>query len=75
MSRFNKIELEFNTIVPDLDTMAQTLAICDPQTGNIVGINKPTWRIYQYNFDLVVFEERMNMITFIGGNAGLLYAR
>jgi hypothetical protein len=75
MSRFNKIELEFNTIVPHLDTMAQTLAICDPQTGNIVGINKPTWRIYQYNFDLVVFEERMNMITFIGGNAGLLYAR
>ena len=74
MSRFNNVELEFNTIVPSLDPLAQSLAICDPQTGNIIGINKPTWRIYDYNFNLILFEERINMVKFIGGNAGLLYA-
>jgi hypothetical protein len=74
MSRFTTVELEFNTVVPSLDPQAQSLAICDPTTGNIIGINKPTWRIYNYNFDMYYFEERINMMTFIGGNVGLLYA-
>ncbi len=74
MSRFNSVELEFNTIVPSLDPNAQTLTICDPNSGTIIGINKPTWRIYDYNFNLVLFEERINMVKFIGGNAGILYA-
>ena len=74
MSRFTTIELELNTIVPALDPYAQSLAICDPQTGNIIGINKPTWRIYDYNFNLVLFEERINLVTFVGGNCGLMYA-
>jgi hypothetical protein len=74
MSRFTTIELEFNTIIPTLDPYAQSLAICDPQTGNIIGINKPTWRIYDYNFDLYTFEERYNVVTFVGGNCGLMYA-
>lgn len=74
MSRFTTIEFEINTIVPSLDPYAQSLTICDPATGNIIGINKPTWRIYDYNFNLVVFEERINMVTFVGGNCGLMYA-
>jgi hypothetical protein len=74
MSRFNQVEIEFTTIIPPLDPLAQSLNICDPETGEIIGVNKPTWRIYDYNFDLYFFEERINMITFMGGNAGLLYA-
>jgi len=74
MNRFTNIEFEFTTISPPLDPLAQVLTICDPNTGDIVGINKPTWRIYSYNFNLYVMEERINMITFIGGNAGLMYA-
>uniref|UniRef100_A0A6C0LC51 Uncharacterized protein n=1 Tax=viral metagenome TaxID=1070528 RepID=A0A6C0LC51_9ZZZZ len=74
MNRFNNIVLETVTINPPLDPLAQTLTICDPQTGNIVGINKPTWRIYDYNFNMVLFEERINMVTFVGGNCGLMYA-
>jgi len=74
MSRFTNIELEFTTITPPVDPYAQVLTICDPTTGDIVGINKPTWRIYDYNFNLYVIEERCNMVTFIGGNAGLMYA-
>lgn len=74
MSRFNTVEMEFTTIVPPLDPLAQTLVVCDPTTGNIIGINKPTWRIYDYNFNLTVFEERINQLIFIGGNCGLAYA-
>ena len=74
MSRFNKIEFEFTTIIPPLNYLAQTMTICDPTTGDIIGINKPTWQIYEYNFNMVVFEERINMVVFVGGNAGLVYA-
>jgi hypothetical protein len=74
MNRFNLVQLEFNTIVPPLDPYAQVLTICDPESGNIVGINKPTWRIYEYNYNLYVMEERINMVVFVGGNAGLMYA-
>ena len=74
MNRFNKIELEFTTITPSLDPLAQVLTICDPDSGEIIGINKPTWQIYDYTFDLHFFEERINIITFVGGNCGLMYA-
>ena len=29
----------------------------------IVGVNKPSWRIYNYNYDLTIHEERYNIIT------------
>lgn len=74
MNRFTNVQFEFTTITPPLDPLAQVLTICDPDSGEIVGINKPTWRIYTYNYDLYVMEERINVVTFVGGNAGLMYA-
>ena len=74
MSRFTNIQFEFTTNVPPIDPYAQSLTICDPTTGDIIGINKPTWRIYDYNYNMYLMEERVNMVVFIGGNAGLLYA-
>jgi hypothetical protein len=73
MSRFSQVELEFLTVSPPLNTTVQTTAFCD-STGTIIGINKPMWRTYNYNYDCTVFEERFNMITFVGGNCGLMYA-
>jgi hypothetical protein len=75
MSKFSTIELEFSTYVPPLDPDAQSYTICDPETGIPVGVNKPQWRIYNYNYDLTVLEERYNVLTFIGGNCALMYAR
>lgn len=74
MSRFTQIVFEFTTIRPPLDPLAQSMTICDPETGNVIGVNKPTWRIYDYNFDLTVFEERVNVVHFVGGNVGMMYA-
>jgi hypothetical protein len=70
MSKFSTIELEFSTYVPPLDQNAQFYTICDPVVGPI-GVNKPNWRIYNYNYDLTVLEERYNVLTFIGGNCAL----
>jgi hypothetical protein len=77
MSKFSTIELEFSTYVPPLDQNAQFYTICDPNADPSVpiGVNKPQWRIYDYNYDLTVLEERYNVLTFIGGNCALMYAR
>jgi hypothetical protein len=74
MSKYGFIQFELATIAPPLDVNAQTMTICDPDTGEIIGINKPTWRIYKYNYDMTLFEERINIISFMGGNAALMYA-
>jgi len=75
MSKFREIQLEFTTYSPPLDPLAQVYTICDPSSGEIIGVNKPTWRIYDYNYNMTVFEERYNILTFVGGNCGLMYAR
>ena len=74
MNRFSQIELEFTTIIPPLDPLAQSLSICDPQTGQVIAVNKPTWRIYDYNFNLTLFEESINIVNFIVCKVGLMYA-
>jgi len=75
LSKFKNIEFEITTFQPPLDPSAQVFVICDPVTHDIIGVNSPSWRIYDYNFDLTIFEERYNILTFTSGNAGLMYAR
>jgi len=74
-SKFSNIQLEFSTFYPQLDPSAQFLTICDPSTGIPIGVNKNVWNIYDYNYNLTVFEERFNVVTFFSGTAGLMYAR
>ncbi len=75
LSKFKNIEFEFTTYQPPLDPSAQVWNVCNPTTGDLIGINKPTWRVYDYNFDLTILEERFNVLTFTSGNAALMYAR
>lgn len=74
MSKFNVIEFEVTTYLPPIDASAQFFTICDG-SGNIIGVNKPNWRLYDYNYDLHIMEERYNILTFASGNAGLMFAR
>ena len=73
LSRFKTIELEFITITPPLDTTKQFNVICD-SAGTVIGATKID-SIYTYTYDLNFIEERYNMIRFISGQAGLVYAR
>jgi hypothetical protein len=77
MSKFKTIEFEYVTYLPPMDENAQTFIVCDPSTDDDlpVAINKPVWRLYDYNYNLVVFEERYNILVFQSGNAALMYVR
>jgi hypothetical protein len=75
LSKFKNIQFEFSTFQPPLDPSAQVFTVCNQLTGEVIGVNKPTWRIYDYNYDLYVMEERFNVLTFTSGNAALMYAR
>lgn len=75
LCKYSKIELEFTTITPCLNPDVNILAICDPILVQQIGVNKSTVRMYTYYYDLTVIEERYNILSFIGGNASLMYAR
>lgn len=75
LSQYSKIELEFTTIPPIVDPNANYLVVCDPETGTQIGVNKPIFQLYEYTYNLIIIEERYNILKFIGGNVGLEYAR
>jgi hypothetical protein len=79
MSKFKTIELELTTYTPtllasDINTNIEAGFICDVN-GNIVGVRNLNWKLFDYVYDMVLFEERYNVLSFIGGNCGMLYAR
>jgi hypothetical protein len=76
LSRFKNIELELTTYVPQFDAVGSSFNVICDNTGNAIGISsKPSWRLYQYNYNMTLFEERYNILSFIGGNCGMLYAK
>jgi len=75
-SRFKTVELELTTYVPPFDIINSAFNVICDQTGVPIGVStKPSWRLYEYNYNLTVFEERYNILSFIGGKCGMLYAR
>jgi hypothetical protein len=74
ISNFKNIQLELTTIVPKVsDDNANYTVICD-LCGNAIGINKVNYKLYNYNFNCTVFEERYNILSVIDGVCGLNYA-
>lgn len=75
LSKFKTIEIEINTISPSFDASAISETLCDAN-GNVIGItNNTNTSVYKYTYDLFFTEERYNILRFIGGSAGLVYAR
>jgi hypothetical protein len=82
MSRFSTIEIEITTHTPPIDKLAQYANICTDVTnadGSVdkvqIGVNKPSWNIYEYTYDIHLMEERYNIVKFTGGNVGLMFTR
>ena len=75
MNKFKRIELEIMTIVPQFDLVNSSFNVICDQDSNPIGVSKVNWRLYEYNFNMHIMEERYNILSFIGGTAGLLYAR
>ena len=75
VNRFKKISFEFNTITPPIDPVGSSSEyICD-LSGNPIGFRKNISKLNTYNYDLVIFEERYNVVMIQSGRIGLLHAR
>jgi len=75
LSKFKKIELDLTTYVPPIDEINSKFdVICDTD-GNAIGFRKENWRLYDYNYNMTLYEERYNVLSFIGGSCGMLHAR
>ena len=74
-SKFNNITFDFTTTEPVKDICANVSVICYEDSDDIIGIEKNTWDLYKYSYNLTIHEERYNVLKFIGGNASLMYAR
>ena len=75
LSKFRNIQLEITTYVPPIDNVSSAVDVICDLNGNPIGVRKSNWRLYEYNYNLVLFEERYNVLSFIGGNCGMLYSR
>jgi len=82
-SNFNKIEFEFSTFEPPTNFYSQKKEIraytdtsydCSEEP-TVIAVNRPTWNLYQYNYNLHIIEERFNILTFSSGNATLQFSR
>ena len=74
MNVHKKFTFEFKTIVPPADPLAQTLSVCDPDTGAVIGVNKSTWQIYDYTYTMTIFEERVNFVEVSNDGCNLTFA-
>lgn len=74
MSKFSTIQFEVATIQPPLNVNVQFTAICN-SSGETVATQMPQSGIYSYQYNMVVMEERYNILKFKNGMAGLEFAR
>ena len=75
LSKFKNIELELATYIPPVGPYSVEETVCDPRGNSLAVSTKQSWRMYDYNFDLTLFEERYNVLSFVGGNCAMMYAR
>ena len=75
MSKFKNIELEVNTFIPAVDMSNSAFNVVCDLSGNAIGVRKTNYQLYNYNYNLTLFEERYNVLSFVGGNCGMLYSR
>ena len=79
-NKFKNVEFECTTILPSVNpnaiTTFTTLPAPTPLDNPICVVNDiPQWGIYNYTYTLNIFEEKYNVLSFISGNASLMYAK
>ena len=75
LSKFKNIELELTTYLPPKDPRPFETVICGTSGLPLTITKNNNWSLYDYQFNLILFEERYNILSFIGGNCGMMYAR
>ena len=67
--------MEVTTVTPPIDLANSSFDVICDTSGNPIGVRKSNWKLYDYNYNLTIYEERYNILSFIGGNCGMLYSR
>jgi len=75
LTKFKRIQIGFTTFVPPIDPALANFNVVCSADGVPIAIQKNSWQLYDYNYNLTVYEERYNVITFIGGYCGAMFAR
>mgnify|MGYP003341141706 FL=1 len=75
MSKFKNVELEFTTYLPSTSPLVKETVLCGDNGLPLAISTKPGWQLYDYTYNLVLFEERYNILSFVGGNCAMMYAR
>ena len=75
LTKFKRVQVGFTTFVPPIDPALASFNVVCSADGVPIAIQKNTWQLYDYNYNLTVYEERYNVITFIGGYCGAMFAR
>jgi hypothetical protein len=74
LNRFKTIDFEFNTILPEQNPAGSIEEfICDA-SGNPIQFRKNLASLYNFTYDLRMFEERYNVLMIQSGRCGLLHA-
>jgi hypothetical protein len=74
LNRFKTIDFEFNTILPEKNENGSIEEfICDT-SGNPIQFRKNLASLYNFTYDLRIFEERYNVLMIQSGRCGLLHA-
>ena len=66
VSKFRNIQFEY-TYYPPMDPSHSSTPCVTLKTGVPIAVNKPTWRVFDYTYDLHVMQERYNVV-FESGN-------
>jgi hypothetical protein len=76
MSRFKNVELDITTYLPPIEPSGNYLdVLCAGNNAPISISTKPAWALYPYSYNMHVMEVQYNILSFVGGNCGLMYAR
>ena len=74
MSKFTNVTFELETMLPAHNPDATVNVICNAD-NDVIGIQKPSWGVYEYTYDMTVLEERFNVLILTNGMGGLEFAR
>ena len=76
LSKFKNIELELSTFTPSILPNNSSFTVICSATGNPIAVTrKPGWQLFQYSYNMTIYEERYNILSFVGGDVGMMYTR
>jgi hypothetical protein len=74
-TQWKHVIFNVNTHLPPLNRNGPTLEVCKDDRGQIVGVRKNDNDLYEYYYDLRIFEETYNMVIIRSGLIGLLLSK